>query len=70
MTIEDLKAEVNRLNPEDKRRFMEEIGFPLWKELMCDPGHMNKMCMEMMRDLPEQFIGKMQDMMGSCWSRR
>lgn len=64
-----LKEEINRLSTEDKRRLMEEIGLPLCKELMCDPGFMNKMCTEVMNNVPETFRGKMQDMMGA-WSRR
>lgn len=70
MTIEELKAEINRLSPEDKRRFMDEIGLPLCKELMCDPGFMNKMCGEMTNNMPAAFRDRMQEMMGACWSRR
>ncbi len=73
MTIEELKAEVGRLSPEDKQRFMEEIGIPLCKELMSDPAFMQKMfprCMEMMDHMPTAFRQRMEEMMGTWSSRR
>ncbi len=72
MTIEELKTEVDRLSPEDKRRFMEEIGMSLCKELMSDPAFIEKMfprCMEMMGNMPGAFRSRMQEMMGN-WSPR
>ncbi len=73
MTIEELKIEVSRLSPEDKQRFMEEIGLPLCQELMSDPVFMQKMfprCGEMMGKMPVEFRRRMQEMMGAWSSRR
>ena len=73
MTIEELKVEVSRLSPEDKQRFMEEIGLPLCTELMSDPAFTQKMfprCMEMMDHMPATFRRRMEEMMGTSSSRR
>lgn len=73
MTIEELRVEVSRLSPEDKQRFMEEIGLPLCKELMSNPAFMQKMfprCGEMMGNMPVEFRQRMQEMMGAPSFRR
>ncbi len=73
MTIDELKVEVSRLSPEDKQRFIEEIGLPLCKELMSDPSFMQKMfprCMEMMAQMPTAVRQRMEEMMGTWSSRR